>query len=111
MAEVAVKSKVVIEAAVERSAVALDEATQGVINEFVETRDLLNTLEKKKKALEAVIREALGDAEAGVVDGRVRIEVSPRARNGVDTKVLAEAFPEAFEATKTTTAYSVLVVK
>ena len=111
MATAKVISKVVTEVAMERQAVTLDSATQAVITEFVATRDMLTSLEKTKKALEAKIREALGEAEAGIVDGVVRIEVSARKRTGVDTKALAEAFPEAYEATQTPTEYSVLVVK
>lgn len=111
MATAKVISKVVTEVAMERQAVTLDKDTQAVITEFVATRDMLTSLEKTKKALEAKIREALGEAEAGIVDGVVRIEVSQRKRTGVDTKALAEAFPEAYEATQTLTEYSVLVVK
>jgi predicted phage-related endonuclease len=111
MATTTVTSKVVTEVATERKAVELSKDIADVIGEFVTTRDLLNSLEKSKKELEAKIREALGDAEVGVFDGKVRIEVNPRKRTGVDTKALAEAFPEAYEATQTLTEYSVLVVK
>jgi len=72
MATAKVISKVVTEVAMERQAVTLDSATQAVITEFVATRDMLTSLEKTKKALEAKIREALGEAEAGIVDGVVR---------------------------------------
>jgi hypothetical protein len=89
MATAKVISKVVTEVAMERQAVTLDKDTQAIITEFVATRDMLTSLEKTKKALEAKIREALGEA----------------------TKALAEAFPEAYEATQTLTEYSVLVVK
>ena len=111
MATTTVTSKVVTEVATERKAVELNKETAEVIAEFVTTRDLLTSLEKKKKELEGKIREALADAEVGVFDGKIRIEVNPRKRTGVDTKALAEAFPEAYEATQTVTEYSVLVVK
>lgn len=108
--ETKVIRKVVTEVATERKASDLTPLAD-VINEFITTRDMLNTLEKSKKALEAQIKEALGDAEVGLVGDAVRIEVSKRERKGVDTKALAEAFPEAYEACQTMTEYSVLIVK
>ena len=111
MSKAIVVNKVVQEVKFEREAVVLDNATQEIINQFVATRDMLNSLEKTKKELEAQIKAVLGDAEVGVVDGEVRIEQSKRSRSGVDTKKLALAFPEAYEATQTTTDYVVLVVK
>lgn len=82
-----------------------------LIGKFVETRDLIRTLEATKKELDAAIKEALGDAEVGTFDGKVRIEVSQRSRESADSTVLKEAFPEAWEAAKKTTDYTVLVVK
>ncbi len=111
MSNAKVVNKVVQEVQFERSAVVLDKDTQAIINEFVATRDMLNSLEKTKKDLEAQIKAVLGDAEVGIVDGEIRIEQSKRSRTGVDSKKLALAFPEAYEATQTTTDYVVLVVK
>ena len=108
--ETKVIRKVVTEVATERKAVDLT-ALANVINEFVTTRDMLNTLAKSNKALEAQIKEALGDAEVGLVNEALRIEVSKRERKGIDNKALAEAFPEAFEACQTKTEFTVLVVK
>lgn len=104
-------SKVVQEVQFERNAVVLDSATQALINEFVATRDMLNSLEKTKKEIEARIREVLGDAEVGVVGSDVRIEVSKRTRKGIDQEKLKNYFSEAYEACGTATEYSVLVVK
>lgn len=106
-----VDTKVVKEAKVEFTATELDAVTQSIVDEFVATRSMITALEKKKKALEADIREALGDAEVGLADGKVRIEVSPRTRVTIDSKELAEAFPEAYASTHTVTEYSVLMVK
>jgi predicted phage-related endonuclease len=106
-----VTSKFVTEVATEKTAVSLDKATAEIITEFVSTRDLINNLEKTKKELEAKIKEVLGDAEVGVLDGKIRIEVSKRNRTGVSTEVLKTAYPEAYEASKTSTDYVVLVVK
>lgn len=112
MAKAALIKRVVTEVAMERQAVTLDADALTIINEFISTRDMLRTLEKQKKELEATIKEALGDAEVGITaDGEVRIEVSKRERKGIDQKQLAEAFPEAFEACQSVTEYTVLVAK
>jgi predicted phage-related endonuclease len=103
--------KVVNIAKVENTAVELNADTQAVINQFIATRTMITELEKTKKDLEAQIKEVLGDAEVGVVNGEIRIEQSKRSRSGVDSKKLALVFPEAYEATQTTTDYVVLVVK
>ena len=112
MANATLTKKVVTEVATTKQAATLDKETLSAIDEFIATRDMLRSLEKTKKELEATIKEALGDAEVGInADGEVRIEVSKRQRKGVDTKALAEAFPEAFEACQTETEYTVLVAK
>ena len=112
MANATLTTKVVTEVATTKDAATLDEATLTTINEFISTRDMLRTLEKQKKELEATIKEALGDAEVGITkDGEIRIEVSKRERKGIDQKALAEAFPEAFEACQSVTEYTVLVAK
>jgi predicted phage-related endonuclease len=111
MSKATVVNKVVQEVKFERDAVVLNADAQAIINEFIATRDMLNALEKTKKELEAQIKEVLGDAEVGVVEGEIRIEQSKRSRSGIDSKKLALAFPEAHEACATTTNYVVLVVK
>jgi predicted phage-related endonuclease len=98
-------------AAVTRTSVELNAETRSVIDRFVEVRDLINALDKEKKALDALIKEALNGAEAGTVEGKVRVTVSERKREGVDAKALAEVFPEAYEATRTVTEYTVLITK
>ena len=103
--------KVVNIAKVENTAVELNADTQAVINQFVATRTMITELEKTKKDLEAQIKAVLGDAEVGVVNGEIRIEAQKRSRAGVDSKKLALAFPEAYEAVQTTTDYVVLMVK
>jgi predicted phage-related endonuclease len=111
MSKATVAVKVVKAVEVENTAVELNADTQAVINQFVATRTMITELEKTKKELEAQIKAVLGDAEVGIVNGEIRIEASKRSRAGVDTKKLALAFPEAYEATQTTTEYVVLVVK
>ena len=50
-----------------------------------------------KKALMAL----MGTATEGTYRGVTVVTVRPQTRSGVDTKALAEFYPEAFEATRT----------
>lgn len=104
-----VVSTIVSTLEVERSAVELDLVTQNAINELVALRDKISLAEKEKKALDAQIKLALGDAEAGLINGVIRIKVSARTMPSVDTQLLKEAYPEAYEATKKETPYTVLM--
>lgn len=106
-----VSTKVVQEVVIENSSVELTEAQQVLVNEYISTRTMATELEKTKKALEAQVKELIGEAEVATVNGVIRLQVSKRQREGVDRKVLAETFPEAFEASKTTSEYVVLLVK
>lgn len=110
MATTTVVSKVVTEVATEKTAVDLT-SIASTIDEFFATRDLINSLEKTKKELEDQIKTLLGKAEVGLVDGKIRLEVSTRERSGVDSKILQTTFPEAYEAALTTKPYVVLVAK
>jgi predicted phage-related endonuclease len=111
MPTVKTASKTTTTASLVRESVEISSEVAAMISEFVETRDLLRALEATKKELDAAIKEALGGAEVGTIDGKVRIEVSQRSRESADSTVLKEAFPEAWEAAKKVTDYTVLVVK
>ena len=106
-----VTTKVVTEAVVENTAIELDADAQALVNEYITTRTLATELEKTKKELEAQVKALLGEAEVATVDGQIRLQVSKRQRDVTDRKVLAQLFPEAFEATNKTTEYVVLVAK
>lgn len=111
MGNAKVVSKVVQEVQVEQTAVVLDKTQEAVINEFFTTRNTVNELKKTQKALEAQVKEIIGDAEVGLVDGQVRIQQSFRSKSGIDMEKLKTAFPEAFEACQTSSPYVVLVAK
>jgi predicted phage-related endonuclease len=111
MPTVKTASKTTTTASLIRESVEISGDVAAMITEFVQTRDLIRSLEGAKKELDAAIKEALGDAEVGTLDGTVRIEVSHRSRETADSTVLKEAFPEAWEAAKKVTDYTVLVVK
>lgn len=111
MATATVSTKTVTTVEVVSTSVELSTEVQAIVSEFSATRLMITELEKTKKALEARIREALGDAETGTVEGVARLTVSPRTRVTIDSGKLAEAFPEAYEATNKVTEYTVLTVK
>lgn len=91
--------------------VTLDPSAEALIVEFNSTKDALKRLEAAKAELDEKLRNLLGNAAVGLINGVERIRVSTRTRTGVDKEALASAFPEAFEATKTTSTYSVLTAK
>lgn len=66
--------------------------------------------EKRKKELEAEIRDILGDADAGVsAKGDMLIKVVPHpGQFRADMKALENNFPEAFSATAKRTPYTYL---
>lgn len=111
MGKAQVVKKVVQEVQFEQTAVVLSADAQKVVEEFFATRTMVNELTKTQKALEAQVKEILGDAEVGIVDGQVRILRDERSREGLDKEKLKTAFPEAFEACLTKSPYVVLVAK
>lgn len=111
MSTAKVTTKVTQQAVIENDAIELTADQQALVNEYISTRTMVTELEKTKKELEAQVKELIGEAEVATVNGQVRLQVSKRQREGVDRKVLAELFPEAFEATKTLSEYVVLVAK
>ena len=111
MSTTTVTTKVTQQASIEANGIELTADQQALVDEYINTRTMVTELEKTKKALEAQVKELIGNAEVATVDGKVRLQVSKRQREGVDRKVLAELFPEAFEATKTLSEYVVLVAK
>ncbi len=110
-AKAKVVSKVVQEVQTEQTAIVLSKEELAIVNEFFETRTMVNQLGKTQKELEALVKEILGDAEVGVVDGKIRISKETRSKNYLDPKMLQKAFPEAFEACSEQRPYEVLVAK
>lgn len=106
-----VVSKVVQEVQTEQTAVVLSKEDLAIVNEFFQTRTMVNELTKTQKALEAKVKEIIGDAEVGIANGVVRIEREFRSKNYLDPKKVQEAFPEAFEACSEQRPYVVLVAK
>ena len=104
-------TKVVQQVETESKGVELTPELQQAVTEFIELRTMYNNIKKQKEALEAQIKEFVGDADVATVDGKVRLELSRRTRKGVDRNLLFEAYPEAYAATETVSSYVVIVAK
>lgn len=90
------------------TAVELNAQAQKALADFAMAKATIKALEAQKDAAEAILREALGEAQSGLVGGKVAVKVAQRVRKGTDAKTLAEKFPEAYAETLTSTAYSFL---
>jgi predicted phage-related endonuclease len=90
------------------TAVELNAEAQVALAKFAQAKEAIKALEAQKDEAEAILREALGTAEVGLVNGKNAVKVAQRTRKGTDAKVLAEKFPEAYEATLVATSYSFL---
>jgi predicted phage-related endonuclease len=86
----------------------LDESADAVIKEFAQAKEDMKVLEAKKKAAEEKIRQLLGDSKLGFINGVKRVEIKDRTLTKVDRKVLQAAYPEAYEASLTSTAYTIV---
>lgn len=84
---------------------------EALIKEFNEAKAAIKVLNETKAAAEAAIRELLGDAEVGIIDGVERVKISFRNTSKIDRKALQEAWPEAYEATLVESPYTVLTTK
>jgi len=90
------------------TAVELNAEAQKALADFANAKEAIKALEEQKANAEAILREALGNAEAGLVEGMVVVKVASRTRKGTDGKKLAEMFPEAYAETLTQTEYTFL---
>lgn len=89
--------------------VALDNtAAAKLIAQFDATKAAIKALEEQKAAVEAELRQLLGDAEVGTIAGVNRIKVAQSTNSKIDRKLLQEAYPEAFQATLVVTPYTFL---
>jgi len=93
------------------ASVALDPSAEALIVEFNAAKAAIKALEAKKAAAETALRAALGNASVGTINGVERVRVNHRNRSNIDREALKAAFPEAYAATLTETAYTVLQAK
>lgn len=79
-----------------------------LIVRFNAAKKAMKELKAEKEAVEAELRALLGDATVGTIDGIDRAFIQSISREGIDRDTLARDFSEAYEATRTTTTYTVL---
>lgn len=89
----------------------LDETAQAIIEEFAQAKKDMKVLEAKKKAAEDKIRQLLGDAKIGFINGVQRVEIKDRTTTKIDRELLQEAYPDAYTATLKSTAYTIVDAK
>lgn len=86
----------------------LTKGTDALVKAFAKTKEDLKVLEAQKKALEEQIRNLMGEAKVGYIDGVKRIEILDRTLTKVNRKLLQEAYPEAYQASLEKTEYTVV---
>jgi predicted phage-related endonuclease len=91
--------------------VVLDPSAEALIVAFNEAKAAIKALEAKKAEAENAIRALLQGADIGVINGVERVRVNHRNRSNIDREALKAAFPEAYAACLTETAYTVLQAK
>lgn len=96
---------------VSSEAVLLDSKVQEIeqaIADFNEAKKLIKELEAQKSAAEKVLREAMGTATVGLVNGVERVKISSRTRKDINKDDLKSAFPEAYELCLKESSYTVV---
>lgn len=84
---------------------------RAVLKAFNDAKELIKFACEQKDLLDEQIREALGDAIVGTIDGAVVVQVNEGHNTHVDTKLLRDGWPEAFEQTRKRTDYTYLSAK
>jgi len=107
MSSTAVKT-VVTEITTTATVAHLDANLEQAINEFAQAKKDIKVLEAKKAQAEQKIREALGQATEGYINGVKRVSILSRTLNKINRKLLQEAYPEAYEASLEKTSYTVI---
>lgn len=75
-------------------------ATAEAITRLAETRKAIKALEEQERELRDSIVQALGDNKEAVFRGQTVARLAFVTRTTIDSKSLAEKFPEAYEATR-----------
>lgn len=94
-----------------QNSINLDPSMEAEIAEYNAMKVAIKALEVKKAAAEAAIRASLGDREIGLINGVERVRIQHRNLSKIDRESLKTAFPEAYAAVLTESAYTVLQAK
>lgn len=89
--------------------VELGAKAQKAVADLVRVREAIRELEAQKKEVEATIRQALGEAKVGVINGVKRVELKDGSTTYFDRELLKTEYPEAFENTLRVTPYTKIV--
>jgi hypothetical protein len=89
----------------------LDIAAEALIVKFNEAKALIKILEVDKAEAEKALRDLLGEAQVGTINGVERVRIASRVTSKIDRDLLKTAFPEAFEVTYVQTPYTILQTK
>lgn len=93
----------------EVGAVFLDKTeAEAAIQQFNEAKRVIKAMEQQKSEAEAVLRELMGQATVGLIDGVERVKISTRNTKDVDKKKLQEVYPEAYEGSLKFGSYTVV---
>lgn len=82
-----------------------------LIVSFNSAKALMKAAEAQKLEAEQALRELMGDAEVGTINGVERVRIVTRNRSNIDRETLQVSFPEAYAASLTETSYTVLTAK
>lgn len=74
--------------------------TANAIAELAQVRATIKALEAQERELRDSVVEGLGDSTTAVFRGQTIARLAQVTRTTIDSKKLAESFPEAFEATR-----------
>jgi predicted phage-related endonuclease len=89
----------------------LPASAEDLIRTFNNTKATIKLLQAEKENAEKALRELLGDAEVGTINGVERVKISHRNMSKIDREALKAAWPEAYEATLLESSYTVLTTK
>jgi len=98
----------VIKPAVQIAQLTEDDLT--LLKEFKDAKELMKLAENLKKTAEAKIRDLLGEATTGVVNGKTVVRVNSGSNSHLDGSIIQDGWPEAYDAAKKTTDYTYVTV-
>lgn len=94
-----------------KQVVDLPVSAEDLIKRFNDAKSAIKTLQAEKERVEKELRELLGDAVSGNINGVERVKISHRNMSKIDREALQAAWPEAYEATLVESSYTVLTTK
>jgi predicted phage-related endonuclease len=100
-----VERVVEVVASVEVATAILPAEAEALVIRLNNARRAAKEVEREEAEVKSALMALLGEAQVGVINGVERIKVTEVTREGIDKATLVAAFPEAYEAARTTTTY------